>query len=167
MRRSVVRKLRVLARQSGIAVGAAAGVAIGVAALVTACGHASSSLSLAAGQTPGPATPSVTPSPVPVLGKLNFGTFPATEDGIKALTLCEAWSELRAQYVYRLQTDTPFELEQWFSSDVWQPAFTADKPLRTDPAYSEISSAFGLATTGQGASIASARLLDKACAAAD
>jgi len=157
-----VRKLRVLARRGGIALGVAVG-----AALATACGHASSSLSLAAGQTPGPATPSVTPSSVPVLGKLNFGPFPATEDGIRALKLCEAWSGLREQNVYRVRADTPFELEQWFSSAVWRPAFTANSPLRTDPAYTKISSAFGLATTGQGASISSARMLDKACSEAD
>ena len=160
-------KLRVLAGRGGIAAGVAAGVAIGVAALATACGHASSSLSLAAGQTPGRATPNVTPSSVPELGQLNFGTFPATEDGIRALRLCEAWSGLRAQYVHRVQTDTEFELEQWFSGADWRPAFIANTPLRTDPAYSEISSAFGLATTGQGAGIASAKLLDRACAAAD
>lgn len=153
-------KLRVLAGRGGIAVGVAVG-----AALAAACGPESASLSLAAGQTPGPATPTVTPSSVPVLGKLTFGTFPATEDGIKALTLCEQWSGLRGDYVSRVQTETPFELEQWFSSRVWQPAFSADKRLRTDPAYSDISTAFGLATTGQGASISSARLLDAACAA--
>jgi hypothetical protein len=162
MRRSVVRKLRVLAGRGGIAVGAAVG-----AALVTACGHASSSLSLAAGQAPAPATPTVTPVPVPVLGQLTFGTFPATMDGIRALALCEQWSGLRAQYVYRVQTDTPFELEQWFSSSAWLPSFVADRPLRTDPAYSKISTAFGLVSNGDAASVGNARLLDGACAAAD
>jgi hypothetical protein len=157
-----VRKLRVLTRRGGIVVAAAIG-----AALAAACGHAATSLSLAAGQTPAPATPSVTPSSAPELGQLNFGTFPATKDGLRALALCEQWSGLRAQYVSRVQADTLFELEQWFSSAVWRPAFSADSRLRTDPAYTGISTAFGLATTGQGASISSARLLDKACAAAD
>ena len=141
-------------------------VAVGVAALASGCGHASS-LSLAAEQTPGSATPTVTPSSVPVLGKLTFGTFPATADGIRALMVCEQWAGLRGEYVSRVQADTPYELEQWFSSAVWRPAFTANSPLRVDPAYGDISTAFGLATSGQSASIASARLLDKACATVD
>ena len=157
------RKLRILAGRGGIAVGVAVG-----AALITACGQASSSsLSLAAGQAPAPATPTVTPSSVPVLGELTFGPFPATMDGLQALTLCEQWSGLRAQYVSRVQADTPFQLEQWFSGSAWLPAFAADRPLRTDPAYSRMSTAFGLVSNGQAASIASARLLDGACAAAD
>jgi hypothetical protein len=142
-------------------------VAVGLAALASGCGHASSSLSLAAEQTPGSATPTVIPSSVPVLGKLTFGTFPATTDGIRALMVCEQWAGLRGEYVSRVQADTPYELEQWFSSAVWRPAFTANSPLRVDPAYGDISTAFGLTTSGQSASIASARLLDKACATVD
>jgi len=141
-------KLRVLAA-CGIA-------AIGVAALVSACGHASAS-SPAPGQ----------PSSAPVLGKLTFGSFPSTGDGARALTLCEQWAGLRGAYVARVRADTPYELEQWFSSTAWRPAFTANSPLRVDPAYGHISTAFGLATTGQAASIASARFLDRACAQAD
>jgi hypothetical protein len=139
--------------------------AIGVTALAGACGHASSSL--AAGQAPGVARPTVSPSTVPVLGKLFFGAFPATSDGTRALTVCEQWSELRGEYVTHVEADTPYQLEQWFSSAVWRPAFTANTPLRIDPAYGDISTGFGLATTGEAASISSARLLDKACAAVD
>jgi hypothetical protein len=142
-------------------------VAVGVAALAVGCGHASSPAALALGQTPGPATPTVTPSAVPVLGKLSFGTFPATSGGTNALTLCEDWAGLRGQYVARVLTDTPYQLEQWFSSAAWRPAFAANSPLRVDPGYSDISTAFGLATTGESAGIPSAKLLDKACAAAD
>jgi hypothetical protein len=152
-------KLRVLAGR-GI-------VAVGVAVLAAACGHAASTSSPAAGQTPGPATPTVTPSTVPVLGPMTYGTFPATSDGSSALTLCEQWAVLRGQYVSRVRADTPFQLEQWFSSAVWGTAFTANAPLLTDPAYSEISTAFGVATSGEAASISSARMLDKACSAAD
>jgi hypothetical protein len=152
-------KLRVLAGR-GIA-----GVAVAV--LAGACGHVSASSPPAAGQAPGPATPTVTPSTVPVLGKLAFGTFPSTWDGTRALTLCEQWSGLRGEYVARVRADTPYQLEQWFSSTVWRAAFSANSPLRLDPAYSNISTAFGLASTGQAASIASARMLDKACAAVD
>ena len=151
-------KLRVLAGR-GI-------VAAAAAVLASACTSASSSPS-APGQATGTVTPTVAPSTVPVLGKLSFGTFPATPDGARALMLCEQWSGLRGEYVSRIQADSPYQLEQWFSSAVWQTAFNASRPLVVDPAYSQISTAFGLATTGEAASIASARLLDKACAAAD
>jgi hypothetical protein len=132
--------------------------AVGLTVMAGACSHASS---------PTPATPTVSPSTVPVLGKLSFGTFPSTYDGIRALQLCEQWSGLRGEYVVHLRQDTPYELEQWFSSTVWLPAFTANSPLRDDPAYSNISTAFGLATTAEAASISSAKWLDRGCAAAD
>jgi hypothetical protein len=109
----------------------------------------------------------VTPSSVPELGRLTFGPFPSTPDGTRALTVCEQWAGLRGEYVSRVKADTPFQLEQWFSSAVWRPAFTANGPLRTDPAYGDISVGFGLATTGAAASIASARFLDQACATVD
>ena len=144
---------------------------VGLAALAAACGSASAGSSPGAGQTPGTATPTatptVTPPAVPVLGPMTYGTFPATTNGTNALTLCEQWAGLRGQYVSRVQADTPYQLEQWFSSAVWRTAFTANNPLRNDPAYSHIDVAFGLATTGEAASIASARWLDQACAAAD
>jgi hypothetical protein len=153
-------KLRVLAGR-GV-------VAAGVAALAAACSHAASTSSLAAGQTPGPATPSVPPSTVPVLGAMAYGPFPATKDGESALTLCEQWAQLRGQYVARVQAGhTPYQLEQWFSSAVWQTAFSANSPLRADPDYTTISVAFTVATSGGTASIANAKLLDRACAAAD
>src|SRR6201996_9083576 len=119
-------KLRVLARRGVIAVGVTA-----LGALAAGCGHASSAASLARGQTAPPATPTMTPSAVPVLGKLTLGTFPSTVDGMKALSLCEDWAELRAQYVARVGKDTPYELEQWFSSSAWRLAFNASGPLRT------------------------------------
>ncbi|MGH3206425.1 MAG: hypothetical protein ACRDNO_01550 [Trebonia sp.] len=156
-------KLRVLAGR-GV-------VAAAVAAVAAACSHAASPTSpaaLAAGQTPGPATPSVTPSTVPVLGPMTYGTFPATKDGMSALRLCEQWSELRGQYVARVQAQhTAYQLEQWFSGPVWQAAFGASNPLRVDASYSEISVAFVVATSGDVASIPNAKMLDRACAAAD
>lgn len=152
-------KLRVL----GVAaVGAAA-----LAALAGGCGRAASPDSLAPVQTPGPITPTVTPSAVPVLGKLMLGTFPSTWGGTNALQLCEDWAGLRARYVARVKTDTPYQLEQWFSGEAWQPAFNASGPLGINPGYGEISLAFGRATTGASASIAAAKLFDKACATAD
>lgn len=139
-----------------------------LAALAGGCGHAASSSSLAPGQTPPPLTPTVTPSAVPVLGKLTLGTFPATAGGISALRLCEDWAGLRGQYAARVEAgDSPFQLEQWFSSAAWRLAFNANSPLQVNPSYSEISVAFGVATIGQTASIAAAKRLDAACAAAD
>jgi hypothetical protein len=145
----------------------------GLAALVSGCGTASAAPAASAGQVSvagqvqGTATSTVAPSTVPVLGRLSFGVFPSTWDGTRALTLCEQWSGLRGQYVTRVQSQTPYQLEQWFSSIAWRPVFIANTPLRTDPAYSHIDTAFGLVSTAAGASIASARLLDQACAAVD
>jgi hypothetical protein len=142
--------------------------AVGVAALAAACGHAASTSSPAAGQTPGPATPSVPPSTVPVLGPMTYGQFPATRDGESALTVCEQWAELRGQYVSRVQAEhTPYQLEQWFSGPTWQTAFSASNPLRIDPSYANIGVAFVVATSGDAASIPNAKVLDRACAAAD
>jgi hypothetical protein len=163
-----IRAGRGTARVRGIAAGCIA--VAGLAALVSGCGNASAASPAATGQASAPAppaTPTVTPSTVPVLGKLAFGTFPSTWDGTQALALCEQWSGLRGQYVTHVRTQTPFQLEQWFSSTAWRPAFIANSPLRTDPAYSDINTAFGLVSTGEAASIANARFLDKACAAAD
>jgi hypothetical protein len=145
----------------------ACAAALGVALLAGGCSSTSSSSLLAAMQEPGAATPSVMPEPVPVLGQMHYGTFPATSDGIDALTVCEQWAVLRDEYVGRLRDDTPYQLEQWFSSLAWRPAFQADRPLKTDPGYSQINAAFGLASTGAAASVSNAELLDKACASAD
>jgi hypothetical protein len=157
-----------ITRIKGIAAGCVA--VAGLAAVVSGCGTASAASPAAAGQaspSPAPATPTVAPSTVPVLGKLAFGTFPSTWDGTRALALCEQWSGLRGQYVTLVGTRTPFQLEQWFSSTAWRPAFIANSPLRTDPAYSDIDTAFGLVSTAAAASVDNARFLDRACAAAD
>jgi hypothetical protein len=117
---------------------------------------------------PGTAAPAVAPSAVPVLGRLTLGTFPATTDGTAARTLCEQWAGLRGQYIPQLRHDTPFQLERWFSvTPQWLTAFAANTPLKTDPAYLYISTAFGLVSTAAAASVPSARLLDAACTAAD
>jgi hypothetical protein len=154
-------KLRVIVARAVTAGVATAGVAV----LAGACGHAAPSPPAAA-PTP-PATPTVTPSTVPVLGPLSFGPFPSTWDGTRALALCEQWSGLRGEYVARVRAETPYQLEQWLSSDVWQAALTDGGYLRGDPAYGDISVAFGEVSTGAAASIASARFLDQSCAAAD
>jgi hypothetical protein len=163
--------LRLLARAGAAALSTCAlGTgALGVALLVSGCATArSSSSSLAPGQSPsGRATPTVTPQAAPVLGSMSYGTFPPSKDGMDALIVCEQWAVLRDQYVERVRTDTPYQLEQWFSSPAWLPAFQANSPLKTDPDYSQINTAFGLVSTGAAASVANAELLDKACANAD
>jgi hypothetical protein len=126
-------------------------------------------LALAPGQTPGLATATATVSPqaVPVLGSMSYGTFPASRHGMDALVVCEQWAALRDEYVGRLRADTPYELEQWFSGRAWRTAFQADRPLKTDPDFSQINAAFGLVSTGAAASASNAKLLDEACASAD
>jgi hypothetical protein len=165
------RKLRVLARAGATALrpGALGAGALGMALLVSGCVTMKSSpTSLAPGQSAaGRATPTVTPRAVPVLGSMSYGTFPASTDGMDALIVCEQWAVLRDEYLARLRADTPYQLEQWFSSPAWLPAFKANSPLKTDPDYSQINAAFGLVSTGAAASVASAELLDKACASAD
>jgi hypothetical protein len=146
----------------------AAAAALGVALLASGCARlSSSSSSLTPGQTPGPATPTVTPQSAPALGSMSYGTFPASTDGIDALIVCEKWAVLRDQYVGRVHADTPYQLEQWFSSPAWLSAFQANSPLKTDPDYIQIDTAFGLVSTGAVASVSNAKLLDKACASAD
>jgi hypothetical protein len=160
-------KPRVLACALGIGVFGTG--ALGVALLVSGCVTMKTpSSSLAPGQSPsGRVTPTVTPQAAPVLGSMSYGTFPASTDGMDALIVCEQWSVLRDQYVGRVRADTPYQLEEWFSSPAWLPAFKANSPLKTDPDYSQINAAFGLVSTGAAASAANAELLDKACAGAD
>jgi hypothetical protein len=139
-----------------------------LAVLAGGCSHAATTVPPAAGQTPAPIAPTMTPSPVPALGPLRLGVFPSTWGGANALQVCEDWGWLRGQYAARVQAgDTAFQLEQWFSGGAWQPAFTASSPLLANPGYNGISTAFGMATIGQLASIARAKQLDAACARAD
>lgn len=142
--------------------------AVTLAGAVAAGGAAAAATPAPPTGSPGTLAATVMPSAVPVLGRLALGTFPATPDGTAALTLCEQWAGLRGQYIAQLRHDTPFQLEQWFSSGPqWLLAFSADTPLKTDPGYVYISTAFGLASTAAAASVGNARLLDAACATAD
>jgi hypothetical protein len=113
------------------------------------------------------ATATMTPSPVPGLGNLSLATFPSTPGGEAALALCETWARLRGQYVGAIRSDSPRQLDVWFSAPAWEPAFFAQQQIEDDPAYSQISAAFGLATAPDIASIADAETLDAACAAGD
>ena len=147
-------KLRFLRTRGAVVI-----ASLAAAAAVAGCDSAASA-----------ASPDETPAAAasaPGLGLLRMGTFPPTADGSQARRLCDEWAGLRGQYASQVSRDTPFELEQWFSAPTWQPAFTANSPLRSDPAYLYISSAFGLVSTAAAASVDNARLLDAACAAAD
>jgi hypothetical protein len=152
--------------RGAVVLGAAA---LGIAAMASACAHGASALAMAAatGAPAGTATPDMTPTPVPELGAMRLGTFPATADGTRALMLCEQWAGLRGQYVARVLADSRPELEQWFSGDDWLPAFSDASALRNDPGYMTINVGFGLVSTAQSASVGNARFLDKSCAAAD
>jgi hypothetical protein len=148
--------------------GLARAVALGVTLLASGCARLSSSASgFAPGQTYAPATPTVTPPPAPVLGSMSYGTFPASPDGIEALTVCEQWAVLRDQYVGQIRADTPDQLEQWFSGSAWLTAVQANKPLKADPDCVHIDTAFGLVSSAAGASVPNAQMLDQACASAD
>jgi hypothetical protein len=152
--------------RGAVVLGAAA---LAIAATVSACAHGASALAMAAvTATPtGTATPTMTPAPAPGLGPMTLGTFAATADGTRALMLCEQWAALRGQYVGRVLAQSRSELEQWFSGNDWQPAFSDDSPLKNDPGYVHINVGFGLVSTAQSASVAHARFLDQSCAAAD
>lgn len=143
-----------------------------LALLASGCASTSPlAAALALGPTPSPATATatatVTPQTVPELGSMSYGTFPASKHGMDALVVCEQWAGLRDEYVGRLRADTPYQLEQWFSGLAWRTAFQANRPLKTDPNFSEINAAFGLVSTGAAASVSNAKLLDEACASAD
>jgi hypothetical protein len=152
-------KLRVFAVRGGVVVLAAAVAA----ALAAGCGSVTASRPGA-----GQAELLAAPASAPELGMLTLGSFPATTDGNLAQMLCQEWAGLRGDYAAQLRQDTPFQLEVWFSSSPpWLVAFNADSLLKSDNSYIEITTSFGLASTAAAASIANARALDKACAAAD
>lgn len=139
-----------------------------VLAVLAGCDRNPAPAAPAAGQTLAPLRPTVTPAAVPALGPLRFGAFESTWSGSKALQVCEVWARLRGAYAARVLSGTsPEPLEQWFSSAVWQPAFAAAGPLQTNPGYTQISTAFFVATIGSAASIAQGKRLDAACSAAD
>jgi hypothetical protein len=91
--------------------------------------------------------------------------FPSTEDGNLARGVCDAWDRLREKYATLVATDSPDQLNQWFSGPAWHTAWSNANSLGDDPAYSHLETAFGLATYGDAASVANARLMDKACTA--
>lgn len=62
---------------------------------------------------------------------------------------------------------TPYQLNQWFSGPDWAKSQNDLSQLGNDPSYTHLETAYGVATVGDMASIANARLLDKACSAGD
>jgi hypothetical protein len=142
------------------------GAAAGLALLVSACASTAPAATTAV-VAAGPARPATAPGFVAGLGRMSYGTFSSSWGGTRALIVCQQWAGLRGQYVTRVRADTPFQLEQWFSGAAWLPSFVANTSIKDDPAYSSVSTAFGLVSTGAAASMGSARDLDRACAAAD
>lgn len=143
----------------------AAALAAGVLA-VSACGSsASSSATISAAAA---SAPPLSPPPTAVtLAPLTLASFPATTDGELAKGICQQWQGLRQQYEDRTVTDSPYALNQWFSSAAWQPEDSDASALNGDPAYSKIETAFGVGTVGDDASAGAVREMDAACAAGD
>lgn len=136
-------------------------IALAVSALaVAACGPATSSASSSA-TTPAAASASAAAT----LGPLALGSFPATTDGRLAKSICSSWAGLRSEYATRVATDTPFQLNQWFSSPAWGTIQSDALKLPAEGAYVPITAALGVVFNGDTASIANARNLDRACAA--
>lgn len=132
--------------------------AAGAVLALSACGSSGPAAS-----SPAPAATS-SAAPAATLGPLTLGTFPSTTDGKLARGICQAWAGLRAQYASNLENDSPVQLTQWFSGPAWATAASDAMRLGNDPAFTALESAYGVATVGDTASIAGARLLDKACA---
>ena len=147
------------------------GLAGGCALLASACG--SSFPTAAAGGTSASAAPpssSAIDAPPPTVAsprQLLPARFPSTTDGKLARDICEQWARLRAEYYSRVQQDTAYQLNQWFSSSQWAREDTDSMQLGGDPDYSNIETAFGAGLVGDLANVASARQIDRACSAGD
>jgi len=136
-----------------------------VIGMTTACSSGTPATTAAPAGTAasGPAAPSTSAN----LAPLKLGHFPATTDGRLARTICKQWAGLRQQYVSRVAADTPYQLNQWFSSRAWSKVQNDSMALGDDPAYSKLETAIGVAIFGDSASASSAKSVDKACEAAD
>lgn len=109
----------------------------------------------------------IAPGSAPALAPLTLGRFSATTDGKLAKGICGQWQGLRQEYAQRLTVDTPYQMNQWFSSADWAKEYADSSQLGGDPAYSNLEAALGVATVGDEASAASAAAVDKACERAD
>jgi hypothetical protein len=138
--------------------------------LVSACGTSSPAPAATSIATPAalPSSPAAaSPATEVTPGPLTLAHFPSTTDGKLARDECEQWVQLRAEYYSRVQNDTPYQLNQWFSSSDWAKEINDSYPLGADPDYSNIETAFAGGLVGDMASVASARQIDRACAAGD
>jgi hypothetical protein len=135
------------------------------AAILTlaACSSASPAASVPAPSS-APAAPAAAPT-APALGPLTLGKFPSTADGRAAKGLCQAWANLRALYASNVDNDSPVQLNQWFSGPDWAQARSAAAKLGNSVDWASLAAAYGVATVGDTASLATARNVDKACAA--
>jgi hypothetical protein len=117
---------------------------------------------------PSSATAALPPPPTAVtLGALTLADFPSTAAGNEARGICEAWLRLRQQYEDRMVTDSPYQLNQWFSSAAWQKAQSDGAALGNAPAYSRLETALGEALAGDVAGAETVKLMDSACAKGD
>jgi hypothetical protein len=137
---------------------------IPAALLAAAACSSGSPAALPAGSQAAPAATAAA-APVQTLGPLTLGHFPSTKDGRLAKGICQAWARLRGQYASRVENDSPYQLNQWFSGPDWATERSDGMALGGDPAYADLEGAMGVATVGGTASINTARNVDKACAA--
>jgi hypothetical protein len=93
------------------------------------------------------------------------GDFPDTPHGNAARAMCQQWAGLERQY-YALLADrntTPFQLDQWFAGPDWSGVRADLLGLSSDPAYAQLSTAFGKAMNGGTATIGNAKAVDESC----
>jgi hypothetical protein len=99
------------------------------------------------------AAPSATASADPLV----LAHFPSTTDGRLARSICRQWERLRAEYYYRVQVDTPYQLNQWSSSSDWTTEYSDANEFGDDPAYVNIESSLGAGLVGDMANVAAPR----------
>jgi hypothetical protein len=142
----------------------AAGMAgAGCVLLAAGCGNSTSGLASVGSTASATAsgTSAATASAVP----LKLADFPSSQDGDLARTICQAWSSLRGEYYSRVKTDTPGQLSQWFAGADWTAIHADTLELGSDPEYSHLNAALGVAMAGKVASAKTGQAVDRACAA--
>ena len=146
-----------------------AAAALAAAALsATACGASAPAVSAASAAVSSPVAPPLSPPPTAVtLAPLKLADFPSSAVGNDARGVCEAWLTLRQQYENRMVTDSPYQLNQWFSSSAWHKSWTDANALGNDPAYSHLEVAYGIATVGDMVDSGTVKQMDGACAKGD
>jgi hypothetical protein len=145
----------------------AAAIAIPAAFGIAACASSSSAPPAAAASPAATAAAMPPPPPAPAVGPLTIAHFASTSGGDAARGICEQWVILRHEYANRLATDSPYQLNQWFSSADWHKARSDGNALGDDPAYSHLEVALGEAMVGDMADAGTIRLMDDACARGD